>query len=233
MIVQIESKVVDLLKSTAMFRKIESTEIQRMLHCLNPRILNYEKNASIAMAGDHFDGIGIIIEGELIIAKENLAGDRTVMTILKPGDMFGEMVSFSEKKEWPASVVAQSDAQIIFVSPEKVITMCDKMCDSHRQLIENLLIIMSKKALMLNRKVEYLSIRTLRGKLCAYLLEHQKIKQQNIFTLPMNRDELADFFNVARPSVSRELSKMKEEGLIDFHKSSFKILDYDRVRASI
>jgi CRP-like cAMP-binding protein len=204
-----------------------------MLHCLNPRILNYEKNASIALAGDHFDGIGIVIEGELIIAKENLAGDRTVMTILKPGDMFGEMVSFSEKKEWPASVVAQSDAQIIFVSPEKVITMCDKMCDSHRQLIENLLIIMSKKALMLNRKVEYLSIRTLRGKLCAYLLEHQKIKQQNIFTLPMNRDELADFFNVARPSVSRELSKMKEEGLIDFHKSSFKILDYDRIKASI
>ncbi len=233
MIIQIESKVVELLQSTMMFKKISAIEIEKMLHCLNPRILSFQKNECIANAGDPFEGIGIVIDGEIIIAKESIAGDRTVMTVLRPGEMFGEMVSFSDKKVWPASVSAQSDCSVVFVSPEKVITMCDKMCDSHRQLIENMLWIMSRKALMLNRKVEYLSIRSLRGKLSAYLLEQHKITQKNIFTLPMNRDELADFFNVARPSISRELSKMKDDGLIDFHKSSFKILDFDKMKASI
>lgn len=233
MIIQIESRVVDLLQSTKMFKNISPIEIEKMLHCLNPRVLSYHKGESIANAGDDFEGIGIVIDGEIIVAKESIAGDRTVMTVLKSGDMFGEMVSFSDKKVWPASVSAQSECSIVFVSPEKVITMCDKLCESHRQLIENLLWIMSRKALMLNRKVEYLSIRSLRGKLCAYLLEQHKMTHNTIFTLPMNRDELADFFNVARPSISRELSKMKEDGLIDFHKSSFKILDFEKMKSSI
>jgi CRP-like cAMP-binding protein len=233
MITQIESNVVSILESTPMFKNIEHHELQKMLNCLNPRILTYSKSETIVNSQDPFEGIGIVIEGEVLIAKESMAGDRTVMTMLKKGDMFGEMVSFSEKKVWPATVTAQTDCTVIFVSPEKVISMCNKMCDSHRQLIENLLKIMSKKALMLNRKVEYLSIRSLRGKLCAYFLEQHKITNKNIFTLTMNRDELADFFNVARPSVSRELSKMKEEGLIDFHKSSFKILDFEKMKESL
>jgi CRP-like cAMP-binding protein len=155
------------------------------------------------------------------------------MTVLKKGEMFGEMVSFSDKKVWPATVTAQSECEVIFVSPEKVISQCEKMCHYHQKLIDNMLKIMSKKALMLNRKVEYLSIRSLRGKLCAYLIEQHRQQGLSIFSLPLNRDELADFFNVARPSISRELSKMKDEGLIDFHKASFKLIDIEKMKTSI
>lgn len=229
----IDQNVLEALSASPLFNQILREDIQLMLHCLNPRVQRYKRGVTLANFGDVFLGIGIVVEGEIVIAKESIAGNRTIMTVLKKGEMFGEMVSFSDNKVWPATVTAQSDCVVIFVSPEKVISQCDKMCHYHQKLIDNILKIMSKKALMLNRKVEYLSIRSLRGKLCAYLIEQNRQQGLPIFSLPMNRDELADFFNVARPSISRELSKMKDEGLIDFHKASFKIIDMERMKLSI
>lgn len=230
---KIEEKVIACLYETSLFRGIDKPGIQNMINCLNPRIHYYKKNENIAMSGDPFHGIGIVIEGEAVIAKENIAGNRAILTVLKQGDMFGEMISFTEKKVWPVTVTAQSDSEVIFISPEKIITRCEKMCDSHQILIQNMLKIMSKKALILSRKVDYLSIRSLRGRLCAYLIEQWKLQETPVFSLPMNRDELADFFNVARPSISRELSKMKDEGYIDFHKSAFKIIDFEAMKKEI
>ncbi len=230
---KIEQNVLEALQASPLFNQINREEIQSMLHCLNPRIQKYRKGVTVANFGETFFGIGIVVEGEIVIAKESIAGNRTIMTVLKKGEMFGEMVSFSDKKVWPATVTAQSDCEVIFVSPEKVISQCEKMCHYHQKLIDNILKIMSKKALMLNRKVEYLSIRSLRGKLCAYLIEQHRQQGLSIFSLPLNRDELADFFNVARPSISRELSKMKDEGLIDFHKASFKLIDIEKMKTSI
>lgn len=229
----INDRIIDGLFGTALFKGIDKTGILEMLPCLNPRVTNHKKGEYIAMTGNPFYGIGIVIEGEIVIAKENIAGNRAILTVLKKGDMFGEMISFSDKKVWPVTVTSQSDSEVIFISPEKVITRCDRVCASHQKLIENMLYIMSKKALMLSRKVDYLSIRSLRGKLSAYLIEQWKMQGTPIFSLPMNRDELADFFNVARPSISRELSKMKDDKLIDFHKASFKIIDIDKLRDEV
>lgn len=230
---KIETKAINSLFGTALFRGIDTEGIKSMLTCLNPRITTYKKGDNIANAGTPFHGIGIVIDGEVVIAKENIAGNRAILTVLKKGDMFGEMISFSEKKIWPVTVTSQSDSEVIFISPEKVITKCEKLCDAHQKMIENMLTIMSRKALLLSRKVDYLSIRSLRGKLCAYLIEQWHSQGTSIFTLPMNRDELADFFNVARPSISREFSKMKDEKLIDYHKASFKIVNLEQMKLEI
>lgn len=80
---------------------------------------------------------------------------------------------------------------------------------------------------MLNKKVEYLSIKTLRGKISTYLLDEYNKTGQKTFQLNLNRNELADFINVSRPSLSRELCKMRDEGIIDFHSTAIKILDFD------
>jgi len=230
---KIEDKVIECLYGTSLFKGIEVQAIRPMLNCLNPRLFTFKKGDNIANSGAPFYGIGIVVEGEVVIAKENIAGNRTILTVLKKGDMFGEMISFSEKKVWPVTVTSQSESEVIFISPEKLISQCEKLCNAHQKIIENMLGIMSKKALMLSRKVDYLSIRSLRGKLCAYLIEQWKSQGTLIFTLPMNRDELADFFNVARPSISRELSKMKDEKLIDYHKASFKIIDLERMKMEV
>jgi CRP-like cAMP-binding protein len=227
-----EIKIETILK-TQLFNGFTEDMLRKVLPCLNPRVMHFKKGESIVFAGSPFTGIGIVNSGEIVLAKESIAGNRMILNVLKEGDMFGEMVSFSEKKVWPASATAQSDCTIVFVSPEKVITQCDKYCSHHTILINNLLHIMSKKALQLNRKVEYLTFKSLRSKLSAYLLEMHKTTGKLMFVLPMNREELADFFNVARPSISRELVKMKDEGLIDFHKSTFKITNLEAIRNEI
>ncbi|HAS74558.1 MAG TPA: transcriptional regulator, partial [Clostridiales bacterium UBA8960] len=97
----IDGKIIDGLFGTALFRNIDKEGILEMLPCLNPRVTHHKKGDHIANSGAPFYGIGIVIEGEIVIAKESIAGNRTILTVLKKGDMFGEMISFSDKKAWP------------------------------------------------------------------------------------------------------------------------------------
>ncbi|HZK00338.1 MAG TPA: helix-turn-helix domain-containing protein, partial [Tissierellaceae bacterium] len=100
-------------------------------------------------------------------------------------------------------------------------------------LIMNMLKIISQKALMLNRKMDYLSIRSIRGKVSYLLLQEYKKMNKPMFLLPLNRNELADFLNIPRPSLSREMCRMRDEGVIDFHRSSIRINDIDRLRTMV
>lgn len=213
----------EVLQKALLFRSIGKEDLPVMLGCLGPKTEVFGKDDYIVTAGETLDSIGIILEGEALVIKENAAGNRVVMTDLKEGNMFGEMLVFSNLSVWPSSVVAQKDSKVMFLQRKKITGQCEKACSWHNAVIENLLWVISERAIMLNKKVEYLTIKSMRGKICAYLLEQQKRSGNATFDLPMNRNELADFLNVSRPSMSRELARMKEEDLIDFHMSTFKI----------
>ena len=210
---------------------MDEEQLNIMLECIKPRIVKYNKDEFIALAEDDFKGVGLVLSGEAMIVKENAAGNRVIISFVKSGDLFGEMAAFSGKSKWPASVIAQQPCTITFISTKAIIGQCEKMCVSHQLLIMNMLKILSEKALILNRKMEYLSIRSIRGKVIHYLLEQYKHKGKNIFTLPLKRNELADFLNVPRPSLSREMGRMRDEGLIDFHRSSVRINNVENLKA--
>lgn len=219
------------LKKTPLFNGIDEDELLTMIKCINPKIVSYKKNDYIALAGEKFNSLGIIAEGEASISMENAAGNRIMMAILKAGDMFGEMIVFSKLSAWPANVQAQEPCTVFFLQREKIIGQCEKMCSWHRTLIQNMLVIISERALMLNKKLEYLSIKSIRGKLSKFLLEESKKAGSATFMLPMNRNELADFLNVSRPSMSREMCLMRDEEIIDFHLSSIKILNANALKS--
>ncbi len=224
-------KVIDkeLLKCP-LFHGIEIDELSSLLYCLKPKIRMYKKNDFIKVAGDKFDSIGIILQGEATVNKENIAGNRVIVTILKPGDMFGETLVFSNQPSWIATVQAQKKCKVLFIKGESIVGECAKLCPWHKILIQNMLRIVSEKALVLNSKVEYLSITSVREKICTYLLEQYKKSGSSTFILPMNRKELAEFLNVSRPALSREMSRLRDEGIIDFHMASVKIIDPDRLK---
>lgn len=219
-----------ILKSP-LFQGMEEEQLNAMLECISARIVKYSKDEFIALAGDDFKEIGLILAGEAMIVKEDAAGNRVIISMLKPGDLFGEMAAFSGKSKWPSSVIAQQSCTVIFISPRAIVGQCEKLCVSHQLLITNMLSIISQKASILNRKVEYLSIRSIRGKIVYYLLEQYKHKGKKTFTLPLNRNQLADFLNVPRPSLSREMCRMRDEGLIDFHRSAVKINNVEKLRS--
>jgi CRP-like cAMP-binding protein len=209
----------------ALFQGIATDELLGVLQCMNLNLNEYKKGDYLTIAGNEFSQIGVVLNGTVALIKETASGSRVIIGLIEDGEMFGEMAAYSEEKFWPMTVIAQTNCTVMFFSKDKIVGCCERVCPSHKRLIMNMLKVVSDRALMLNKKVEYLSIKTLRGKISTYLLEEYAKTGKNTFQLSLNRNELADFINVSRPSLSRELGKMRDEGLIDFHSTAIKIKD--------
>lgn len=218
------------LLTCPLFENMQSEGLSHLLECFQPRLSAYLKGEYVSLEGDEQDSVGILLTGRLSVNRETITGNKMVMAVLQPGDLFGEMAAFSGRTRWPASVLAAEASDVIFIPISRFSYTCSHVCPSHQQLIRNMLGIISRKALMLNRKVEYLTIKGMREKLCRYLMEQSRDKGSSTFTMDMNRNELADFLNVSRPSMSRELGRMRDEGLIDFYRGSVRILSPEQLK---
>ncbi|MBA5851524.1 Crp/Fnr family transcriptional regulator [Clostridium sp. cel8] len=219
------------IKNLPLFHGIEENELVSMLQCLAPKTYEYNKDQCIVNSGERLDKFGIILEGEAAVSKEDIDGNRVILSVVKKGDLFGEMLVFSSCDICPVTVRAQSSCKVLFLTNSSLITRCGNMCSCHTTLLQNFLEILSNKGLMLNTKVKYLSIKSIRGKVASYILDQYSRTKSTTVTLPLNRSRLADFLNVSRPSMSREICKMRDEGIIDFHLSTFKIKDIEALKS--
>lgn len=226
------TKWTDLLSQTDLFKNIEKEELIRMLSCLRPRIVSYKCKENINIDMSESPEMGIILKGEVALIKDTFAGDRIFMAKLKSGDIFGEITAFSNG-EAQATLEPMTDSTILFLPSCKIVGICSKVCIGHEMIIRNMLEIVSRKAIDLNKKVEMLSLKSIREKISNYLLELYNEERNHIFTIPLKRHELAEFLNIPRPSLSRELKKMKEEGIIDFHMNSFRIINFKELKKCI
>lgn len=225
---------VEVLKSCKLFASIAESDLIALLGCLKPRVAFYEKKEYIAIAGEEFSGFGVVLEGKVAIIKEDAAGRRMKIGFVYPSQLFGEMAAFTGMGGWPTTVQAEEDTEVIWIPTERMLSTCANVCVFHRQLIFNMLHIMAETALLLNRKVEYFAMKSMRSKLSAFMLEHWAMQgKKDTFNLPFNRNSLAEFLNVSRPSMSRELARMKEEGVIDFYLSTIQIKDIEKLKAGV
>lgn len=224
-----KNKWYEVLESSLLFSDMSKENILNMVACLNPKEKSYTKGEIVAHLGEKMEGFGLLLQGSLSVLKENIDGNRLIMNILKPGELFGEMAVYSEKRVWPATISAVESSIVLFIKPEKIVAGCERACSYHQQLTTNMLKILSDKAMSLNKQVEYLSIKGMREKLCTYIWEQHKKQGSLLIHLPMKRNKMADFLNVSRPSMSRELCKMRDEGLIDFYLSTVKIVDPQQI----
>lgn len=227
-------KWINQLVKSELFENIEKDELRMILSCLKPSIKTYRKKDIITIEKEKITGLGLglVLEGEVIVGKETLAGDKMMMSRLKKGEVFGEIAALSSGV-WLATIVANTDCTILFLPPQKILGICNLMCEGHRRLIQNMLIIVSKRALMLNEKVEILYLKSIRKKISTYLLQQYSCKNNLNFDIPLKRHELAEYLLVSRPSLSRELVNMQESGIIEFHRNSFKILDLKILKACL
>ncbi|HAH97059.1 MAG TPA: transcriptional regulator [Firmicutes bacterium] len=217
----------------SLFRDISRAELAAMLHCLQPVVRKYHKDELLTVEGEPLSALGIVVAGNAAVTKESVAGSRLIMTLLERPMMFGEMAAFSDTPIWPATVVAQSDCEVLFIQAQSIVGQCQKHCAYHQQLIYNMLSIVTNRALVLNRKVEFLLLKSVREKVVVYLLEQYRQTGKEMFVLPLDRNEMADFLNVTRPALSREMGRMRDEGLIDYHRASIKILDVEGMRRAL
>jgi CRP-like cAMP-binding protein len=220
-----EPKYLEILAQTVLFQEIDIKDIPHILDCLGYKIVHYRKNDFIVRVNSPFRGVYFVLEGETAIIRETCNGDRVILNVFRAGDICGEALAFSGPESWPSSFQAISDSTVMVLHLEKLMNVCKRPCVYHSTILMNTVHVVAKKAYELNKKVEYLSLKTIKGKLSKYLLEQKDRNGSLTFTLPLNREKLADYLNVSRPSMSRELASMRDSGIIDYHRAAIRIID--------
>lgn len=218
------SNVIDELGSP-LFRGIRKEELSAMLGCIGYHIGSFQKGEVIAFEEENIRHIGILLSGTVDMIKEDLWGNKTLLVRMRKDEMFGETFVCGEDNLSVVTFVVSEDARILFMPFDRVMHSCTMACVFHHQLIENMVYIIANKNRDLMRKVEVVSKKNLREKILAYLSIQAQVQGARYFEIPLGRVELAEYLCADRSALTRELSKMKAEGLIDYDKNCFKILN--------
>lgn len=213
-----------------LFTGMEPRDIRRTIHCLGAYMLTRRKEEIVVTAGTPQEDVGIVLEGQVQVQKEDYDGHRLILAVFDPPQIFGEISAFSGSGVWQSTVIARMDSRVMMLPMTRLVQPCDQRCFAHAKLNENMLAVVAKRAMGLNRRIDYLKRKSMREKLSAFLYDRYHQAGNTTFMLELDRQSMAEYLNVSRPSMSRELGRMKEEGIIDFYRHAFTIRDVKALR---
>lgn len=217
-------KYFEILQKCPLFSGIDDESLEKILGCLNANSKSYKKGDTVLAEGDLIESLGIVLQGSVQLARTDYYGNRSILASVEPPQVFGEAFVCAGLKALPIDIIAAQDAEIIFIDTGYIAAPCKCACDFHSRLIINLLNIVATKNLVLHRKIEIISKHTTREKLMAYLLFQAKKAESNTFTIPYNRQELADYLGVERSGLSSEIGRLCNEKVIECKRSTFTLL---------
>lgn len=212
------------LESIELFRNIEKDKILLLLDCLDSKKVMFKAQSTIFSQGDDVSFVGIVLSGNIQIIKDDFHGNRNIVSNISKNGIFAEAFVCSDIIKMPVSVLATIDSEVLLVNFKKLTSICNSTCDFHSKMIFNMMKILANKNVYQTRKVDILSKRTTREKILAFLYSEYEKNRNNSFEIPLNRQQLADYLFVDRSALSSELSKLRKENIIDFHKNKFEII---------
>ena len=211
------------IKDSLLIKDIKVEELSSMLGCLRGVIKTYKKDELVLSEGIEIKKFGLLIEGKLQIVQYDYLGNKSILSIIEPNQIFGEAYAYVNKLP-SMNVEALVDSTVLFLDSDKLSVPCENCCTFHKQLVKNLLYIISNKNVNLTQKIECMSKRTTKEKLLTFL-SLESIKQNSKeFTISLDRQALADYLGVERSAMSAELSKLRKDGIIECEKNWFKLL---------
>ena len=217
-------KYLEFLKKCPLFQGIEDENLLRMLSCLGAQTAKFDKKYTIFSEGSAAKYIGIVLTGEAQVVQVDYYGNRSILSNIGPSQVFAEAFACAEVASIPVTVIASEPSDIMFIDCSHVLHTCHNHCGFHQQLIFNLMRDLAKKTLLFHQRIEITSKRTTREKLMTYLAIQAKSAGSNIFTIPFDRQELADFLEVERSGLSAEIGKLRNEGVLKSSKNKFELL---------
>lgn len=212
---------IPLLKKTSLFTGIKEDDIFALLNCLTPHIVSYKKDEFILHRGDLVQQVGMVLSGSVLIIREDFWGNRSILSEVSACSLFAETYACIGTAPLEVSVIASSDCTILFLDFSKLLGTCTTACTFHTRLIHNLLATLAQKNMILTKKLEHLSQKTTRDKLLSYLSAESLKAKSPSFSIPFNRQQLADYLSVDRSAMSTELGKLKREGILNYKKNTF------------
>lgn len=211
----------DFLAKTALFKGSTPNEIGAMLGCLDAHERHYRQGEYVHHMGEVIKTVGLVVAGSVRIESVDVWGNVSVMGATGPGGMFGEAYAAVPGEPLMVNVIAAEDCTILFLNLAKVLSTCPHACPHHNRTSMNMTTIIARHSLALSRRIFHVAPKTIRGKVLAYLSDMSERAGSRSFTIPFDRQQLADYLGVDRSALSAELSRMQKAGLLETHRSHF------------
>lgn len=211
-----------ILKRSKLFAGLTDEEILSALNCLNAVVRSFKKGAYIFQEGSCVDFVGIVLSGEIETLKVDFYGNANIVSKLYPSEVIAAAAAYSSEKRVPFDIKTACDTQALCLNTRSLVRSCNKACSMHSKILENMLGIIADKNIQLGSKIDILTKRTIREKILSYLSSQSKKARGERFAVSLSRQQMADFLSINRSALSRELSKMRDEGILDFESNYFR-----------
>ena len=217
-------KYLSVLRKTRLFAGVEEQEIKAMLSCLNAVMQTYQKGETVLHQGEYINRLMVLASGLVHIQKDDYWGNRSIVSAITPGGMFGESYLSPGSGALANDVVAVEESTVIFFDVTRLLSVCSSACRFHALTVRNLFFALSEKNRQLVSRLDVATQRTTRDKLIAYLSGESAKQGSSSFEIPFNRQQLADYLSVDRSALSSELGRMRDDGMLRFEKNRFELL---------
>ncbi|MBR6707521.1 MAG: Crp/Fnr family transcriptional regulator [Clostridia bacterium] len=212
------------LRKAMLFREMTETEIADAFRILEAHEKRYEKGETILTAGSITERMGLVLEGSVTIESNDAWGNRTIISRVEKGQVFAETYALLENEPMLVDVTANEDCRVLFLRSGRIQSLKSSLKPWALKYITNLLTISTHKNLILSGRSFHTAPKSIRGRVMAYLNSVSLQKHSREFDIPFDRQQLADYLNLERSALSKELGKMQRDGLIACRKNHFLIL---------
>jgi CRP-like cAMP-binding protein len=206
-----------------LFAGIAGDDLPGLLKCVSARRERFRKNQILLRRGEKTNHIGVVLAGTVHIIREDFWGNRSIVGLVGPGDLFAESYALTEEP-LEVSALAATDGEVLFLDSSRIVSGCQNVCGFHAQLSRNMVAVLAGKNLALTAKMRHMARKTTREKLMSYLSAQALRVGRPEFEIPMDRQQLADFLGVERSAMSAALGKLRDEGVLEFRKNHFRLL---------
>lgn len=218
---QLNGQDLAVLRTNPLFKGLEPDRFDRQLQVMKAEKARSEKGEMLQAIGEPIRRFGIVLSGAVQVCVDDIEGNRMIMAEVAPGNSFGESLCFLRTKESPVYIFASEDSDLLWLSTEDLFAGSDAF---YREIQHRFTATLAGKALTMNNRIQVLSRLSLRGKLTAYFTELAAAQGSDVIRLPMNREDTAAYIGANRSALSRELARMKDEGLIEYRKNEITII---------
>ena len=207
-----------------LFQGLEREEISEVLQKFHGLIKHFSKSDYIYLAGDCVENLCVVLDGTVQMIKEDIWGEKSIIANLGAGSVFAENFLGKLGDRSVVSYFVASDSEVLMLPLGRSLFDVNTNSKASQRLMCNIVSILADNNTRLIEKTEILCKKTLRSKILAYLEQEALNKQSHQFTIPFNRTDLANYLDADRSALTRELARMKDEGIIDYTKNTFTLL---------
>jgi CRP-like cAMP-binding protein len=211
-----------------LFKNIDESELEQLLMCIRSFKQDFRRGETIFMDTDHIQYVGIVLSGSVHMIKTDIWGKKSIFAFFMPGELFGESFAVQGDTTSAVNFEAAEDTKVLFLSASNIIHSCPNACSFHAQIATNLFRLLGFKNQKFINKLEILSKGSTRDKLLAYISQLAQEQHSRYVNSPLSRSALAEYLSVNRSAMIRELSRMRNDGIIDFDKDTFIIKERKR-----